>query len=150
MASQTAERHQVDPNLVRAVVQTESGWDPLAVSRKGALGLMQLVPGTAQRFGVNNVFDPQQNLDAGVRYLHSLLERYGNDLPLALAAYNAGEGAVDRFGGVPNFRETRLYVQKVTNSYFRPGSGANGSAGFTPHPIRRIVDEHGRVIFTNE
>jgi soluble lytic murein transglycosylase-like protein len=150
MVNETAERHNVDPKLVRAVVSAESGWNPFAVSRKGAFGLMQLIPGTAQRMGVNNVFDPQQNLDGGVRYLQSLLERYNGSLPLALAAYNAGEGAVDRFRGVPNYRETRLYVQKVTNSYFRPGSGESSFARITTRTIRRIVDERGRVVYTNE
>lgn len=150
MVKETAERHNVDPDLVRAVVNVESGWNPSAVSRKGAFGLMQLVPGTAQRMGVNDVFDPQQNLDGGVRYLHSLLDRYNGSLPLALAAYNAGEGAVDRYRGVPNYRETRLYVQKVTNSYFRPGSGESSFARITTRMIRRIVDERGRVVYTNE
>ena len=110
----TAEKHHVDPNLVRAVISTESNWNASAVSRKGALGLMQLIPGTAQRLGVGNAFDPAQNVDAGVRYLGMLLERYNGDLNKTLAAYNAGPGAVDRFGGVPNFRETRNYVEKVT------------------------------------
>jgi soluble lytic murein transglycosylase-like protein len=150
MVSEAAERHQVDPKLVRAVVETESNWNPFAVSRKGALGLMQLVPGTAQRMGVNDVFDPKQNLDGGVRYLHSLIERYNGNLPLAIAAYNAGEHAVDRFGGVPNFRETRLYVQRVTNSYFRSGSGDSSFAGIVSRTVRRIVDERGRVVYTNE
>jgi soluble lytic murein transglycosylase-like protein len=150
MVKETAERHKVDPDLVRAVVNVESGWNPFAVSRKGAFGLMQLIPGTARRMGVNDVFDPQQNLDGGVRYLHSLLERYNGSLPLALAAYNAGEGAVDRFRGVPNYRETRHYVQKVTNSYFRPGSDESSFARITTRTMRRIVDERGRVVYTNE
>ncbi len=150
MVSDAAERHRVDPNLVRAVIQAESNWNPFAISRKGAFGLMQLVPGTAAQLGVYNVFDPEQNLDGGVRYLRTLLERYNGDLPRALAAYNAGQGTVDRWGGVPNFRETRLYVQKVTNSYFRPGSGDSRMGGFPPRQIRRMVDERGRVIFTNE
>ncbi len=150
MVKETAERHKVDPDLVRAVVNVESGWNPFAVSRKGAFGLMQLIPGTARRMGVNDVFDPQQNLDGGVRYLHSLLERYNGSLPLALAAYNAGEGAVDRFRGVPNYRETRQYVQKVTNSYFRPGSDESSFARITTRTMRRIVDERGRVVYTNE
>ena len=107
MIREVSARYRVDPALVRAVMQTESNWNSSAVSRKGALGLMQLVPGTAQQLGVNNAFDPKQNLDGGVRYLHMLLERYNGDLDKALAAYNAGPGAVDRAGGIPRYRETR-------------------------------------------
>jgi membrane-bound lytic murein transglycosylase B len=118
-----ATRHNVDPALVRAVMKVESGGNPSAVSRKGAMGLMQLMPETAMNMGVTKVFDPQENLDAGVRTLRSLLVRYGGDLDKALAAYNAGTGAVDRAGGVPRYRETRDYVKKVTNNYFQSESG---------------------------
>jgi soluble lytic murein transglycosylase-like protein len=114
-----AARHHVDPALVRAVVQVESGGNPEAVSRKGAMGLMQLMPETAVEMGVTKVFDPQENLDAGVRQLRILLVRYNGDLDKALAAYNAGAGAVDRAGGVPRIPETRDYVRKVTNNYFQ-------------------------------
>ena len=86
----------MDPALVRAVIETESNWNPIALSNKGAGGLMQLIPTTARRFGVNDVFNPQQNIDGGVHYLKTLLERYNGNLDMALAAYNAGEGAVDR------------------------------------------------------
>jgi len=150
MIHEVSERYHVDPALVRAVVQTESNGDPQAVSRKGALGLMQLVPGTAQQMGVGDAFDPKQNLDGGVRYLRILLERYNGDLDKALAAYNAGPGAVDRAGGVPRYPETRAYVQKVTDSYFRPGSGRLTSAMEQKHPIYRIVTADGRVVFMNE
>jgi len=129
LVREAAERHHMDPALVRAVIETESGWNATAKSRKGALGLMQLIPTTAVRFGVNDAFSPQQNVDAGVRYLKTLLERYNGNLDLALAAYNAGEGAVDRAHGVPAFRETRDYVQKVQNAYFRPGSGRMEACG---------------------
>jgi soluble lytic murein transglycosylase-like protein len=118
-----AARHHVDPALVRAVVQVESGGNPEAVSRKGAMGLMQLMPETAVEMGVTKVFDPQENLDAGVRQLRTLLVRYNGDLDKALAAYNAGAGAVDRAGGVPRIPETRDYVRKVTNNYFQSDSG---------------------------
>jgi soluble lytic murein transglycosylase-like protein len=150
MIREVSARYRVDPALVRAVIETESNWNSTAVSSKGALGLMQLVPGTAQQMGVNNVFDPKQNLDGGVHYLHTLLERYNGDLDKALAAYNAGPGAVDRAGGVPRFRETRDYVQKVTDSYFRPGSDRLPNAYDAPRPIYRMVDQSGRVVFTNE
>ena len=103
LVQQSAEKNHVDPALVRAVISTESNWNSSAVSPKGALGLMQLIPGTAERLGVGNAFDPAQNVDAGTRYLSMLLQRYHGDLSSALAAYNAGPAAVDRFGGVPNF-----------------------------------------------
>ena len=150
MIREVSARYRVDPALVRAVMQTESNWNSSAVSRKGALGLMQLVPGTAQQLGVNNAFDPKQNLDGGVRYLHMLLERYNGDLDKALAAYNAGPGAVDRAGGIPQYRETRNYVQKVTDSYFRPGSDRLPRAFDERRPIYRAVEADGRVVFTNE
>jgi len=143
-------RHRVDPALVRAVIETESNWNPKAYSHKGAGGLMQLIPTTAQRYGAYDVFDPQQNIDAGVKYLRTLLERYHGNLDLALAAYNAGEGAVDRAHGVPSFRETRDYVQKVQNAYFRPGSGRMPDAFVNRHAIHRDVTPEGRIIFTND
>jgi soluble lytic murein transglycosylase-like protein len=150
MIREVSGRYRVDPALVRAVIETESNWNSGAVSRKGAQGLMQLVPGTAQELGVNNALDPKQNLDGGVRYLHALLERYNGDLDRALAAYNAGPHAVDRAGGVPRYRETRNYVQKVTDSYFRPGSDRLPRAFDAPRPIYREVSTDGRVVFTNE
>ena len=124
LVREAADRHNVDPALIRAVIQTESNWNAGALSRKGAGGLMQLIPTTAQRFGANDLFNPQQNIDAGVRYLKTLLERYNGNLDLALAAYNAGEGAVDRAHGIPAYRETRNYVQKVQDAYFGRGLGA--------------------------
>ena len=150
LVREAAERHSVDPALVRAVIETESNWNPSAVSRKGAVGLMQLIPTTAQRWGAYDVFDPQQNIDAGVKHLKWLLERYNGNLDLALAAYNAGEGAVDRVHGVPAYRETRNYVQKVQNAYFRPGSGRLADAYVNSHAIHKDVAADGRIIFTNE
>ena len=140
----------MDPALVRAVIQTESNWNPGAMSRKGAIGLMQLIPTTAQRFGAVDAFNPKQNVDAGVRYLRVLLERYNGNLDLALAAYNAGEGAVDRANGIPAYRETRNYVRKVQDAYFRPGSGRQEDAFIRPNAIRRDVEANGRIIFTNQ
>jgi soluble lytic murein transglycosylase-like protein len=150
LVREAADRHRVDPALVRAVIETESNWNPAAYSRKGAGGLMQLIPTTAQRFGANDVFNPQQNIDAGVRYLKTLLERYNGNLDLALAAYNAGEGAVDKAHGIPAFRETRNYVQKVQDAYFRPGSGRLADAFINPRAIHRDVTPEGRIVFTND
>jgi soluble lytic murein transglycosylase-like protein len=146
-----AERHRLDPALVKAVISTESGWNTRAVSHKGAVGLMQLIPSTAQRFGVGNPFDPAQNVEGGTTYLKTLLDRYNGDLTKSLAAYNAGEHAVDLSGGVPAYRETQQYVQKVTNAYFRPGSGRTSTLWSPPRPpVRQEVDANGRVVFTNE
>jgi soluble lytic murein transglycosylase-like protein len=150
MLHEVSGRYHVDPALIRAVIETESNWNSSAVSSKGAQGLMQLVPGTAQQFGVNDAFDPKQNIEAGVRYLRMLLERYDGDLDKALAAYNAGPGAVDRAGGVPHYRETREYVQKVTDSYYRTGSGRLAHALDANHPIYRTVKANGQIVFTNE
>ncbi|HKW62785.1 MAG TPA: lytic transglycosylase domain-containing protein [Candidatus Acidoferrum sp.] len=150
LVREAADRHKIDPALVRAVIETESNWNAKAFSHKGAGGLMQLIPTTAQRYGAYDVFDPQQNIDAGVKYLRTLLERYNGNLDLALAAYNAGEGAVDRAHGVPGFRETRNYVQKVQNAYFRPGSGRMPDAFVNAHAIHRDVSPEGRIIFTND
>ncbi len=147
---EAADRHSVDPALVRAVIETESNWNPKAWSHKGAGGLMQLIPTTAQKYGASDVFNPQQNIDAGVKHLKWLLERYNGNLDLALAAYNAGEGAVDRAHGIPAFRETRNYVQKVQNAYFRPGSGRLADAYVNSRAIHRDVSPDGRIIFSNE
>ena len=110
----------VAPELLRAVIVVESGFNARAVSKAGAAGLMQLMPATARRYGVSDRFDPKQNIHAGARYLKSLIERYGNDIKLALAAYNAGEKAVDRCGRcIPQYRETQAYVPKVWRMYQR-------------------------------
>lgn len=110
-----AERHQVDVALVKAVIRAESDFVPDAVSPKGALGLMQLMPSTARRHGVIRVFDPRENVDGGVRHLRYLLDRFSGNLRLALAAYNAGEAAVERHGGIPPYPETWEYVARVLN-----------------------------------
>ncbi len=150
VVNKAAERNNVDPALVQAVIQNESAWNPNAVSPKGAFGLMQLIPSTAERFGVGNVFDPAQNIEGGTRYLRELLDRYHGNLKESLAAYNAGEQAVARFGGVPAYPETRSYVRKVTNTYFQSGSGHSPTGEFHHFQIRRATDRSGRVVFTNE
>lgn len=117
LVAAAAQRHGLDPALVMAVVGVESGFEPQAVSPKGAQGLMQLMPGTARDMGVTDPFDPAANLDGGSRYLSSLVARYEGDLTKALAAYNAGMGAVARHRGVPPYAETRSYVRKVLGRY---------------------------------
>jgi soluble lytic murein transglycosylase-like protein len=129
---QAASRHNVDPNLVRAVIKVESNFNPNAVSRKGAMGLMQLMPQTARQLNVANPFDPQQNVDAGVRHLKQLMENYGGDVKLTLAAYNAGQGAVARSAGVPHFAETRNYVRRITQLYY---GGSDPGTRFLQNPM---------------
>ncbi len=111
LIDRSASRHGVDPQLVRAVIQVESAYQARARSRKGAMGLMQLMPDTARRFSVKNPYDPGANIEGGIKYLKTLLDRFEEGL--ALAAYNAGEAAVERFGGIPPYAETRNYVQAV-------------------------------------
>jgi soluble lytic murein transglycosylase-like protein len=152
LVEQTASRFQVDPELVRAIVRVESGYDPKAVSSKGAMGLMQLIPATAQRFGVANPFDPKQNLEGGVNYLKYLMTLFGGDLALSLAAYNAGEHTVQRSGGIPAIPETQNYVRKITSIYQTgdaPAPAKTATKEPPKAPITRYVDEYGVVHFTN-
>jgi soluble lytic murein transglycosylase-like protein len=132
---QTAGRYGIDHRLVQAMVQVESGGNPRAISPKGARGLMQLMPARAEALGVRDSFDPDANLDGGVRHLKELLGRYGGDLTLTLAAYNAGEDAVRLHNGVPPFRETQDYVRKVLAIY-SPAVPAPGAAPAKPVPVR--------------
>ncbi len=136
LVDQTARAYDVDPLLVHSVIKVESNYNPYAVSPKGALGLMQLVPATARRFGVSNSFDARQNVDAGVRYLRYLQNLFGDDR-LAVAAYNAGEGAVLKRGGIPPYRETRDYVAEVGR---RLGE-ARRSAEASKAPAIQLVKE---------
>jgi hypothetical protein len=113
LVASIARRHDVEPSLVDSVIRVESNYNPNAVSPKGAMGLMQLIPSTARRFGVNDTFHPQQNIEGGVRYLKYLMQLYNGDERLALAAYNAGEGAVAKYKGIPPYPETQNYVYQV-------------------------------------
>jgi soluble lytic murein transglycosylase-like protein len=143
---EAAARHNVDPDLVRAVIKVESNFNPRAVSRKGAMGLMQLMPATARRYDVSNPFDARQNVDAGVRHLKGLLENFRGNVPLTLAAYNAGEGAVERSGGIPPYTETRNYVRRIT--HLLEDDSSLQTAGM-PVPIRVYRDDRGRLVITN-
>src|SRR5262245_13354934 len=143
--------HGVDPALVRAVMKTESNFNRYAVSPKGALGLMQLIPTTGKRYGVRDFFDPQQNIDAGVRHLKFLLSKFKGNLDLSLAAYNAGENLVERLGRIPPIPETTNYVRKIRAMYKK-------SAAPPPPPVMiaddrpqiyRTTDESGVVHFSN-
>ena len=124
-----AKQHDVEPALIHAVISAESGYNPKATSGKGARGLMQLIPETGARYGAKDLLDPQQNIDAGTRYLKDLMTMFGQDLRLAVAAYNAGEGAVLRYGTIPPYAETRAYVPRVLAYYrrYRDASAATRS-----------------------
>ena len=141
---EVSRQHGVDPELVSAVIVAESGFNPTAVSPKGAVGLMQLMPATAQRFGVKNSYDPQDNIRGGVQYLKFLLDLFQQDLKLAVAAYNAGEGAVQRYQGVPRYRETQNYVQKVLSLYGKEDTGG------APKVFYRYTNSKGITCYSSE
>ncbi|HKT89247.1 MAG TPA: lytic transglycosylase domain-containing protein [Candidatus Sulfotelmatobacter sp.] len=142
-----AARHNIDPNLVRAVVKVESNFNSNAVSHKGAMGLMQLMPSTARELKVKNPFDAQQNIDAGVRHLKQLLENYNGDVNLSLAAYNAGSGAVARSAGVPHYAETQNYVRRITNLYY--GGFNLSTTGASHDPVHVQRDAKGVLYISN-
>lgn len=158
-----AQQNQLSPHLIDSVIRVESNYNPNAVSAKGALGLMQLIPSTARRFGVADAFDPVSNIEGGARYLSYLLQLYKGDGTLALAAYNAGEAAVARYGGVPPYAETRNYVSQIRK---RLEGTAAKETGVTPpavqpsealpaepgpaevhHPIREVMDADGKIYY---
>jgi soluble lytic murein transglycosylase-like protein len=144
----SARQHSVRSDLVHAVVQVESGYNPWATSPKGALGLMQLMPATIQQFGVQNPFNPLENIRAGVAYLRQLLDKYADNEVLALAAYNAGPGAVDRHGhAVPPYRETRDYVSKVNK--IAGDSSKRRASGTTIYRITEVVDGQETIRYSD-
>ena len=150
-----AETYGVPAQLVRAVIQAESAGNPFAVSSKGAQGIMQLMPATSRRFDVRDPMNPDQNIEGGVRYLSWLLDRYRGNTSLAVAAYNAGEGAVEKHGGVPPYRETRAYVRKVMGLSRETGTTRRLPApkspdGVTePSPIEVVRGSGGSLVFQN-
>ena len=145
-----AQTHGVDPALVRAVMKTESNFNRYAVSPKGALGLMQLIPATGRRYGVRDFFDPQQNVDGGVRYLKFLLEKFKGNIDLSLAAYNAGENLVQRLGRIPPIPETTNYVRKIRAIYKKSNPVAPPVMIADERPqIFRSTDASGIVHFSN-
>jgi Transglycosylase SLT domain len=145
VVAEASSRHGVPERLIWAVMRVESGFDHRAVSRRGARGLMQLMPRTAKLLGVRDSFDPRQNIDAGTRHLRAMIERFPYDLRLAVAAYNAGEKAVATYRGVPPYPETRDYVMRVLNLYAVPVDCCQSQGS----GIERIVQPDGTVMYTN-
>lgn len=145
-----AREHGVDPTLVKAVALVESGFNPKAVSNKGAKGLMQLMPATAKRYGISDLHDPYQSLRAGAAHLRDLLDEYNGDVTLALAAYNAGSGAVKRYGGVPAYQETQQYVKKVQAKMGKSPRRNQGKVVSAKNAkIEMRVQPDGTVVLTN-
>jgi soluble lytic murein transglycosylase-like protein len=145
---QAAERYALAPELVASVIRVESNFEPRAVSRKGARGLMQLMPGTAKLLGVQDAFDVGQNIDGGVRHLRGLLDRYRGDIALALAAYNAGAEAVTRHGGIPPFAETRAYVARIMQLVRRVEARVDALAS-TDGDLHRYQTSDGALVYSN-
>jgi soluble lytic murein transglycosylase-like protein len=135
VVNRASDRHHLDPDFINSVIHAESGFNPRAVSPKGAQGLMQLMPGTASKLGVSNAFDPRSNVEGGTRYLSELLQRYNYDVIKALAAYNAGPQRVQQYGGVPPYSETRAYVARIVRDYNRKKIAERKAAAATAKKI---------------
>jgi soluble lytic murein transglycosylase-like protein len=144
-----ASDYQLDPHLIRSIIAQESGFNPKAVSPKGARGLMQLMPATAARLGVRNSFDPEENIQGGVKHFKFLMDSFNNNLELSLAAYNAGENLVQRLGRIPAIRETRDYVQSITKRYGKKELASQTREIPEHAPIFRFIDETGTSHLTN-
>jgi hypothetical protein len=144
-----ANHYSLDPSLIRSIIATESGFNPRAVSPKGARGLMQLMPATAERLGVSNSFDPEQNIHGGVKHFRSLMDNFNNNLTLSLAAYNAGENLVQRLGRVPEIKETRNYIQSVTSRLEKKDEDTPTEVAPEHPPTYRFIDESGVLHLTN-
>jgi soluble lytic murein transglycosylase-like protein len=142
-----ASRHGVDPTLVESVIRAESAFNPAAVSRTGARGLMQLMPKTAVALGVRDSFNPRENIEGGVRHLRYLLDRYPGNVSLAVAAYNAGEAAVDQYRGIPPYTETQQYVQRVLQR--GGGGGVWSGRSALPRSVYRYTAPNGTVTYSN-
>lgn len=142
-------QYGLDENLVKAIIQVESDFDPTAISPKDCKGLMQLHPDTAKRFGVGDVFNPAENIEGGVRYLSYLMDSFEGDLDHVLAAYNAGENAVKRFSGIPPYRETQAYVRKVKTLYKPSEAEVDSSNGKRGSRVYLVQGEDGAILLTN-
>jgi soluble lytic murein transglycosylase-like protein len=140
---------RLDPSLVRSMIKTESDFDERAISPKGARGLMQLMPATAVRVGVQNIFDPDQNIRGGMQHMRNLLDRFNNDLELSLAAYNAGENLVQRIGRIPHIRETHDYVRKIKKTYSKTRTNGVVAVSARAPSTFRFVDQNGILHLTN-
>ena len=139
-----ASKFRIDVPLVHSIIRAESNYNSSAVSPKGAVGLMQLMPGTAKQYGVKNLYDPQENIEGGVKYLKDLIDTYSGEMDLVLAAYNAGPEAVEKYGGIPPYPETRTYIQRVKSF------GFNKSRIRQRTKIYRFIDKEGRLVLTND
>jgi len=137
-----AKHHGIDLDFLHAVIRFESNYDMSAISAKGAIGLMQLMPGTAARYGVLDIYDPGQNIDGGCRYLKELMRLYNNDTKMVLAAYNAGQEAVKKYGRIPPYPETKAYIQRIMTAYRKPTIGKS--------KIYTFRDKQGRWVATND
>ncbi len=135
-------KYDIEPSIIKALISAESDWDVNAVSRKGAMGLMQLMPSTADDMQIKNPFDPEQNIEAGTKYLRLLLNRFSGDLELAVAAYNAGPSTVEKSGGIPSFPETRKFVKNVISNH-------NNESDSRPSRIYKFTYDDGTVVYTN-
>lgn len=138
-----AGKYRIDPALVHVIIRAESNYEVFAISEKGAMGLMQLMPATALQYGVKNVFDPAQNIEGGVRYLQDLIRLYNGQTRLVLAAYNAGQEAVRKYKGIPPYPETKTYIGGIMQSYKKPSV-------LSKNPTYMVKDASGRTLLTND